>query len=195
MAPIIAAALKLAPLVPGLAGLIFGDRAEEAAEKVVSVAKAVSGEQEADAAIQAVMNKPELLVQLQQAVMDLQREVYIQDTERLKAVNETARAEAASADPYTRRWRPTFGYAACATWVIQGLVISFVVGWVIIKTPERIQETLAALTSLMAVMADHWLYALAVLGVAVWKRSEDKRTAAGVSGGLLDSLSARIKGK
>jgi hypothetical protein len=196
MAPLIAAALKLAPMIPGLTGLLFGDRAAAAADKVVGVAKALTGQDDPDDAIKAVKADPVLMIQMQKAVMDFQLAVYAQDTERLKAVNETMRAELASGDTYTRRWRPSFGYAAALTWTLQGFVFCGLLVYVALWHHEQLSDVINAVTAMIRALADHWMYAMTVLGVAVWKRSEDKRSASGVSeGGIVGALADRIRGR
>ena len=40
------------------------------------------------------------------------------DTQTLKSINRTIRAEVGSEDAFVRRWRPSFGYAVALTWIM-----------------------------------------------------------------------------
>lgn len=93
------------------------------------------------------------------------------ETEEFRAsveqVNQSLRAEVASTDPYVRRMRPTFGYLMAATWAAQMFGIAYVI---IFDTP-RAGEVMAAMASLSAI----WGVGLSVMGIYVYKRSEEKR--------------------
>ncbi len=85
----------------------------------------------------------------------------------LAEVNQTIRAEIASEDTYVRRMRPTFGYLMAFTWAAQMLGIAYV----IIFDTQRAASVLTAMASLSAI----WGIGLSVLGIYVYKRSEDKK--------------------
>ncbi|MBK1699255.1 3TM-type holin [Rhodovibrio salinarum] len=104
------------------------------------------------------------------------------DARILAQINRTMRTEASSADPYVRRWRPTFGYAVALAWIAQTGALTYA----IVMTPAVAAELLAATTHLSVI----WGVALSVLGINVAKRSQDKRIAAGQLSepGLLDRL-------
>jgi hypothetical protein len=80
-------------------------------------------------------------------------------------------AEGASEDAYVRRMRPTFGYIMAFTWLAQMGAIA----WVIVADPVQANLIITAMTSLGTI----WSVGLSVLGIYVYKRSEDKRIAAG----------------
>ncbi|QDP60311.1 3TM-type holin [uncultured Alcanivorax sp.] len=110
------------------------------------------------------------------------------ETAKLGHVNKTMRAEAASNDGYVRRWRPTFGYLAAISWALQSVAIA----WSFVWAPEQagqVSQAIAALTPM-------WGFALAVLGISVHKRSQDKQVAAGQqpNGGLIQALTTRLQG-
>jgi hypothetical protein len=92
-------------------------------------------------------------------------------TNALGEINATIRAEAAAGDAFTRRWRPTLGYVVALAWGAQMTAASYVV----VAHPESAAAVLSALAALFPM----WSVALGVLGVAVIKRSDDKRLAAG----------------
>ncbi len=82
-------------------------------------------------------------------------------------INKSLRAEIASKDQYVRRMRPTFGYLMALTWAAQMLGIAYV----IVFDTERAGIVLNAMSSLSAI----WAVGLSVLGIYVYKRSEDKK--------------------
>ncbi len=77
----------------------------------------------------------------------------------LAEINHTMRAETASSDSYVRRMRPTFGYMMAFTWAAQ----MFAIAYVIVFDTEKSAFVLNAMGS------------LSVLGVYVYKRSEEKK--------------------
>lgn len=85
----------------------------------------------------------------------------------LSEVNQSLRAEVASEDPYVRRMRPTFGYLMAFTWAAQMLGLAYV----IVFQTSKASVVLDAMGSLSAI----WAVALSVLGIYVYKRSEEKR--------------------
>lgn len=89
------------------------------------------------------------------------------DVDALKTVNESLRAEVASTDPYVRRMRPTFGYIMAFTWAAQ----MFAVAYIMVTDPGNASVIIQAVESLSAI----WAVGLSVLGIYVYKRSEDKK--------------------
>ncbi|PCJ98578.1 MAG: ribokinase [Zetaproteobacteria bacterium] len=87
--------------------------------------------------------------------------------ENLSEVNKSLRAEIASGDKYVRRMRPTFGYLMAFTWAAQ----MFGIAYVIIFDTDKAGVVMVAMGNLSAI----WAVGLSVLGIYVYKRSEDKR--------------------
>jgi hypothetical protein len=85
----------------------------------------------------------------------------------LEQVNQSLRTEVSSEDPYVRRMRPTFGYLMAVTWTCQMLALAYV----IVFDTGRAGLVLNAVESLSTI----WTVALSVLGIYVYKRSEEKR--------------------
>ncbi len=88
----------------------------------------------------------------------------------LSEINESLRKEAGSDDPYVRRMRPTFGYLMAFTWAAQMLALAYIVVFDTDKAPA----VLSGMDSLTTI----WGVGLSVLGIYVYKRSEDKRVIA-----------------
>lgn len=89
----------------------------------------------------------------------------------LSEVNETLRGETASNDAYVRRMRPTFGYLMALTWAAQMLAIAYV----IVFQTEKSAFVINAMGNLSVI----WAMGLSVLGIYVYKRSEEKKNASG----------------
>ncbi len=85
----------------------------------------------------------------------------------LSEVNQTIRVEASSSDSYVRRMRPTFGYLLAITWAAQMLALAYIV---IFETDQ-----VPAVFDSMEALSTMWAVALSVLGVYVYKRSEEKK--------------------
>lgn len=95
-------------------------------------------------------------------------ELEYQETQAaLSDVNQSLRAEIASDDPYVRRMRPTFGYLMAFTWAAQ----MFAVAYIMVFETEKTGAVLEGMAALSAI----WTVALSVLGLYVYKRSEEKR--------------------
>ncbi len=85
----------------------------------------------------------------------------------LSEINKSLRAEVTSKDKYVRRMRPTFGYLMAFTWAAQ----MFGLAYVIVFRTGQASLVLEAMESLGTI----WAVGLSVLGIYVYKRSEDKK--------------------
>lgn len=85
----------------------------------------------------------------------------------LTQINQSIRAEVASSDAYVRRMRPTFGYIMALTWAAQMFGLAFVM----VAEPQYAGELISAMSSLGMI----WTVGLSVLGIYVYKRSEEKK--------------------
>lgn len=95
-------------------------------------------------------------------------EINMKQYERsLSEINQSLRAEIASEDKFVRRMRPTFGYLMAATWAAQ----MFGLAYVIVFQTEKAAYILEG----MAALSTIWAVGLSVLGIYVYKRSEDKK--------------------
>lgn len=89
------------------------------------------------------------------------------DATKIAEINQSLRKEVESQDIYVRRMRPTFGYLMAITWAAQMLGAAYIIAF----EPARAGEVLQAMSSLSAI----WAVGLSVLGIYVYKRSEDKK--------------------
>lgn len=86
----------------------------------------------------------------------------------LAEINQSLRAEILSQDKYVRRMRPTFGYLMAMTWAAQ----MFGVAYIMVFETDKASVVIEAVESLSAM----WAVGLSVLGIYVYKRSEDKKS-------------------
>ena len=89
-----------------------------------------------------------------------------QDT-AVQETQKTYRKELASNDLFIRRMRPTFGYLMALTWAAQMLALAYVI---VFRTGEA-HLVIEAMESLGMI----WTVGLSVLGIYVYKRSEEKK--------------------
>ena len=87
--------------------------------------------------------------------------------QNLAEINKSLRSEIISDDPYIRRMRPTFGYVMAFTWAAQMCAVAYVL---VFETDKS-----GAVLNAMASLSTMWAVGLSVLGVYVYKRSEDKK--------------------
>jgi len=101
-----------------------------------------------------------------EAMAELQAKEY---EAALTEINQSLRTEVSSDDVYVRRMRPTFGYLMAVTWAVQMLGLAYVITFETDKAPS----VLGSMESLSTV----WAVGLSVLGIYVYKRSEEKKVA------------------
>ncbi len=89
----------------------------------------------------------------------------------LSEINQSLRAEVTSSDPYVRRMRPTFGYLMAFSWAAQMLGLAYIV---VFET-----EKSAAVLEGMAALSTMWAVGLSVLGIYIYKRSDEKKVTPG----------------
>ena len=183
----------LAQLAPALGGLLFGEKGEQVASIASNAIKAVTGKSSDEEAIEALKANPQLVLEVERVVAAETIAVYQEDTKRLQTINDTIRSEHSNSDWFVRRARPAFMWAMAGTWTIQSLAIAAAILWAVFVKPEWGKEILEGIREIIDSLAAHWMYALAVTGVAVWARSEDKKTAAG-AGGLLSRVAGAFRG-
>ena len=177
---IVAGLISAAPALIGLFDSADRGGDESTVSKVArvasDVAQAVTGKGDDGEALAALEADPELLLEYQRQTAQRAISLYQEETKRLQSVNETIRAEAASSDPYVRRMRPTMGYALIFSWTMTMAAVVYV----IVTDPGAASAVIVALADLSIM----WSVALSVLGLYVYKRSEDKKPASGKAGGL-----------
>lgn len=112
---------------------------------------------------------PEQIAQANTHAQQIAQNDYLAYESTLREVNETYRAELSSDDKYVRRMRPTFGYLLAFSWAAQMLGLAYI----IVFDTEKSVHVLSSMEALSAI----WAMGLSVLGIYVYKRSEEKKTA------------------
>lgn len=162
-----------------LGRLIGGERGATIAATVVETAQRITGTDGGDAALDALRQDPAMVAKLQSDLMVLERDELAAETERLRIVNATMQTETASADPYVRRWRPTWGYVSAYAWAAQvGATVLAVAAAAVLATMGDAAKSailLEAVAHLWEASFGTWTVALTVLGLNVHARSRDKK--------------------
>jgi hypothetical protein len=120
-----------------------------------------------DDAITRGQIKPEQMAEMNRHVERLEELQQKERSEILSEVNQSLRAEVSSTDSYVRRMRPTFGYMIAVTWAAQMLALAYVV---VFDTKNA-----ALVINAMENLGTIWAVGLSVMGIYVYKRSEEKR--------------------
>ncbi len=97
----------------------------------------------------------------------LKKALLEQDAHIIKTVNKTLQKEVASQDKFVRRMRPTFGYIMAFTWLCQMLAVAYLM----VLDTTRAVEVVRSFADLSMM----WSVGLSVLGVYVYKRSDEKK--------------------
>lgn len=190
--------LALAEFVPTIAGWFGGDDAEETTKQVVDVAKSITGMDDESEAVAAIKKDPALQIQFQQAMNPVIIARLENETKQQAEVNATMRAELNSNDKFKSWWRPALGWTVVINF---GALMSSIVVVILVAAfkddPKLITSFITSLSSLMGTLTVIWSMALAVLGVNINRRSDDKALAAGhpPKPKLLSSLASKWLGK
>jgi len=157
-----------------------------------AIAGAIGGDPaDPDQLAAIIQANPEAAVRLREveanAAIEIQRLISAQAQAETQAqaqdiaqVNETMRAEYQAGDNFRGRWRPFFGYIVAISWAVQMGGTTAIAFYAAIESPTYAAVTIKALGEYAAGTAIMWSMALAVLGVAIKQRSNDKARAMGI---------------
>lgn len=146
-----------------------------------------------DAVMKELKTNPDAVVKIKQMQLDhkesLEKMHLEAETARLTQINTTMRAELASGDKFKSYWRPLFGYMVALTWFLESLAIVYVI---ITRSAEDAAKVITALSALGMM----WSLALAILGVNIRSRTNDKAAMMGQDKemGILGAIAQRIRG-
>jgi hypothetical protein len=144
-------------------------KAASVAEQVIGVAKQVTGLDDAEAAASAIRANPELATKLRLGVMEHERAWWREETKRLESVNQTMREETKAEDPWSRRWRPFWGFVSA---VVFGVVCVYVLILLHIAIIRGDANAMAALPNVIIQLTMLFGVPAAILGIASWGRSK-----------------------
>ncbi|UIJ36888.1 holin family protein [Desulfobaculum bizertense] len=91
-------------------------------------------------------------------------------TQELLAINSTMQAETRSEDPFSRRWRPFWGFCSALSWSLMSAAIAWDIAC------GKNGEVIGKLSS---IPESFWLIPLTILGVASYHRGKKQRIEAG----------------
>ena len=114
---------------------------------------------EAGKALEKVINPP--------ANTELKKALLNHDTIVIQSVNKSLQKEVESSDKFIGRMRPTFGYVMAFTWFCQMMAVAYLM----IFNTHRAADVVKTVADLSMM----WSVGLSVLGVYVYKRSDDKK--------------------
>jgi len=132
-----------------------------------------------DVVLAELKRDPDAILKYKLLELETNRDVIISAQEvelkKLQTVNDTMRVEISSGDPFVRRWRPFYGYCVAISWLVQMMGFTFVFGYTAIMNPDKLMLVIQQFAVLSGSLMALWALALAVLGVSVHKRSQDKQ--------------------
>lgn len=164
-------AMGLAQFAPSIVKWLTGsDKAGDVAEKVVDIAKTVTGQDQPDAALKAIQADPNLALQFKTKIEENKVELERLAVEAAKAVNTTMQAEASSEHWPTYSWRPAIGFAVALNVAITSLVVAVAFAGVILFS--RPADALAHIPAMIGAMAALIGVVSPILGIAAWFRGK-----------------------
>lgn len=165
-------AMGLAQFAPSLVKWITGsDKAGDAAQKAVDIAKAVTGQSTGDAALQALQADPTLVLKYRQAVLDQEIEFQKLAVANAADVNKTMQAESASEHWPTYTWRPFIGFAVGFNVIVSSLLVLVVFVPVMFGVAAA-AAAVSALPLVLGALAGINGTVLPILGIASWFRGK-----------------------
>lgn len=167
----ISIAMGLASVAPTIIGWFAGDKAEATANKVLDVAKGLTGKSDAGEAVAALKADPHLVLEFQKALMSLELELVREDNKALAEVNATMRAEATSEHWPQWSWRPFWGFTSGTAFLFV-CILCCVLGYRAVT--EKDMNALGMIPQLVSAFAALFAIAGAILGVTAWKRGQEK---------------------
>lgn len=109
------------------------------------------------------------------------------DASKIESVNATMRVETKAEDPWTRRWRPFWGYMTAGAFF---MVIGFLCYFIVTATAAELMLLPAIVTAIATLFAIPG----AILGATAWHRGVMQRVKAGEqkAPGLMAALASRL---
>jgi hypothetical protein len=180
MIPLIPLAISAASaIVPEIVSWIAGDDSGKAAGKFIDVAKSVAGINDPQQAIAAIQADPALVAKLREGAIRVRLAEIDAEKAAFSEQHQTMRAELCSKDKFAARWRPFFGYVVAVSWAFQMIGLTLAILYTTIAQPGLTAVLVGSLAELSGSLFAIWSVALAVLGVNIHKRSQDKVLASG----------------
>lgn len=158
-------AMGLAQFAPKIVKLLAGDKAEEVAERVLDVARSVTGSSDA-----AYRMTPEQGVEFRAKLNEHELELERLALGNADQVNETMRIEAASERWPTYSWRPFVGFCFGLLGLVSGLTVAAV--YIAVMALKADPSLISHLPGLITAEAVIMTTMAPVLGIASWFRGK-----------------------
>lgn len=170
----------LISVAPSIAKWLGGDKAEAVVEQVANIAKSVTGQSDVKTAVDAINADPALALEFQKAWLATELALEQEETKRMQMVNETMRAEAQSEHWPQWSWRPFWGFASGLAFLLVAGLCCWL-GFDAVRTKDT--TAIGMIPQLVSAFAALFAIPGAILGVAAWKRGQEKieKVKAGVS--------------
>lgn len=174
----IQALIPLLTAVPSIVRCFTGDEQKDkpVLDKVLDAVETVTGTRDPSSAAEVLAKQPELIVQLETHVQEVNLEYFREETERIESVNRTMRVEAKADDPWPRRWRPFWGFVSGGAFGFIIVIVALCLGYVAFKDPVEFIKNLPMIISALVM-----LFGIpgTILGVTAWHRGKMQRIEAG----------------
>jgi len=108
-----------------------------------------------------ILKDPEAEAKVTAALLDYEAKLESHFSDRMKAVNETMRAEAQSGSWMQRSWRPMIGFSSAAMIINNYILLPYA-------------KALGLTIETIQFPPEIWMFMAAVLGVAAWTRGQEK---------------------
>lgn len=163
-------AMGLSAFVPKIVKWIAGDKAGSIAQKVVDVAKQVTGKGSGDEALAALQADPNLVLQYRKAILD--QEVAFEQLAAQNAadINKSMQTESAAEHWPTYSWRPFIGFCFGALALISGITVA--VAYIGVMFFQKDPALLGSLPGMLGSEAVVMGTIAPVLGIASWFRGK-----------------------
>ncbi|KKL84966.1 hypothetical protein LCGC14_1959450 [marine sediment metagenome] len=122
---------------------------------------------------QGILKDPEAEAKAKALIMQFEKDLAAADTERLKAINTSMQFESKSEHWMQYSWRPAIGFAVALQCGSLGLAFSYLIFKVASGDPFP-PNMLMNLSSVMAAMMGLFGLEAGILGIASWKRGDEK---------------------
>jgi hypothetical protein len=168
----IAAAMALASYAPKIVGwLTNSEKAEDIAEKVLEVGRAITGQESPAEVVGAMKDSLNFQLEFQQRILDSELDFQKLAVQNATDINRTMQSEAGSEHWPTWSWRPFIGFVFGTNILISTITVSVVYIAAMLGNAAAL-GAISSLPDMISALALVNGAALPVLGVASWFRGK-----------------------
>ena len=163
--PLIPLAMGLAEFAPKILGWLAGEKAEETAERVVDIAKNVTGLEDPQQAVEAIKTNTEFQIKFQEMANEYSLGLEREYTRRMAIVNQTMQAESKSEHWPQWFWRPFWGMISAVAFLVVCVFVC-ILGYRAIV--EKDQNAIGMIPMVIGAFATLFSIPGAILGITAW---------------------------